>query len=148
MNIQFDKITIDELIGNQQRPEGASGFQMYYMHYVEPMTLAVSRFIVNDGSGYTSIDELLSEVAINHEFQVSSDDQHDFALHVIRTGNHIATISQRGFGKLVTGTSDGTFVAYVGTNQFDRPIYSYEDSFGTCRYIKSPIFDQLVVRIS
>lgn len=146
-----DTITLDSIVGYQQRPENSDNFLMYYMEYMEQppdVGLRVLRFAVDGSTGYTSIEELLNDIPINEELKVRRTNKWVFPLYVGRAANRIAAMSCRGPGKLVSGNSTGKFVAHAGVTNWDRPIFSYDDKSGTRRYVASPILDKLLVRIS
>ena len=148
---KLDSIPLESIVGYQQRPENYKNFPMYYMEYMEQppdVGFRILRFVVDCGTGYTSIEELLNDIPINEEFQVKHDDADAFPLYVGRAANRIAAVSRRGVGKLLDGGLTGKFVAYAGTENWDRPIFSYDDKSGTRRYVASPILDKQLIRIS
>ena len=146
-----DTITLDSIVGHQPKLENSDNFLMYYMEYMEQppgVGFRILRFAVDNGTGYTSVEELLNNIPINEELKVRRTNKWVFPLYVGRAANRIAAMSRRGAGKLLDVDLKGKFVAYAGTEIWDRPIFSYDDNSGTRRYVASPILDKLLVRIS
>lgn len=106
---------------------------MYYLNRPnnnDCIIVEVKRFKVGNGDGYVSPRDILLKLDIDIE---NSD---------------ISMRSRNGVGSELMIDGLGTFKICSGENVIDRPIFSYVDRNGLTRYVASPNFENLVVRIA
>jgi hypothetical protein len=141
-------LTINDIVGHQpmNNPATESEYSMFYIKSHKEnntVTTEICRFIVFNGEGYISARDILLKLnpATTH-----LDLDHKEST-ILGFSNMIGEKSRRGIGNELMVDGIGTFVAYSGSNMIDRPIFSYVDKAGLTRYIPSPEFEKLVVRV-
>lgn len=146
-------IDIMDLVGYQpmNNPKTDDTVVMYYLCSnvcdSPEMSIEVRKFVVANGEGSISPRDLLlilepqNDTVLMELFKLSDTKLKQETINM-------SFRSRRGIESTLDFDGIGKFVAWSNPiQQIDRPIFSYIDRNGLTRFVASPIFKDLVVRV-